>query len=338
MRFTPHWLPALKAEWEWQDHVTFDNYVARNLPECDLFSGLSGSGLKTGALAKRRGAIYVCDRGSSHIRFQNQLLREEFELQGIRHRGIDPRVVDREEEEYALADAIVLPSQFAYRSFLQMGVAAEKLKLAPYGVELGAFHKTCDPEPSDFNVLFVGALSVRKGIGYLLKAFDQLSHPRKRMILAGSSTADSKRLLASVADRADTSILGHVPHPELKDLMSRSHVLVLPSLEEGLSMVQAQAMACGCPVIATTNTGASDLFTDGCEGFIVPIRNAAAIAEKLQLLADNRELSQQMRQAALQRVTVIGGWDHYGATMNEFFHNLCAGRRGAASGPFPANG
>ena len=45
---------------------------------------------------------------------------------------------------------------------------------------------------------------------------------------------------------------------------------------KGMALVQGQAMACGCPVIATTNTGAEDLFTDGVEGFIVPIRDPDA--------------------------------------------------------------
>ena len=46
----------------------------------------------------------------------------------------------------------------------------------------------------------------------------------------------------------------------------------MPSVEDGFEMVMAQAMACGLPVIATTNISAEDLFTDGVEGFIVPIR------------------------------------------------------------------
>ena len=68
--------------------------------------------------------------------------------------------------------------------------------------------------------------------------------------------------------------------------MSSSHVLVLPSVEEGLALVQAQAMACGCPLISSTNTGGEDLFSDGVEGFLVPIRSPEAIAERLQQLAD----------------------------------------------------
>lgn len=94
--------------------------------------------------------------------------------------------------------------------------------------------------------------------------------------------------------------------------MSRSHVLVLPSIEEGLALVQAQAMACGCPVLCSEATGGEDLFTDGQEGFIVPARDAAALTDRLQQLADDPALQAKMRAAALQRVQQIGGWSQYG--------------------------
>ncbi len=88
--------------------------------------------------------------------------------------------------------------------------------------------------------------------------------------------------------------------------------MVLPSIEEGLALVQAQALACGCPVIASTNTGGEDLFTDGVEGFIVPIRDADAITRGLELLAGDADLQARMSEAALQRVRKLGGWEDYG--------------------------
>ncbi len=94
--------------------------------------------------------------------------------------------------------------------------------------------------------------------------------------------------------------------------MSRSHVLVLPSIEEGLALVQAQALACGCPVICSTNTGGEDLFSDGVEGFIVPVRDPTALADRMQRLADDPALQETMREAALNRVQSIGGWTDYG--------------------------
>ena len=124
----------------------------------------------------------------------------------------------------------------------------------------------------------------------MLDAFRQLSCEHKRLIFAGSISPELTNVIKQWREDSRITVLGHVSQPRLKEIMSTSDVMVLPSVEEGLALVQAQAMACGCPVIASENTGASDLFTDGREGFIVPIRDPNAIAQRLQLLADNPDL------------------------------------------------
>jgi glycosyltransferase involved in cell wall biosynthesis len=65
-------------------------------------------------------------------------------------------------------------------------------------------------------------------------------------------------------------------------------------------------------VIATTNSGAENLFTDGVEGFIVPPRDPQALTDRLQQLADDSALQQKMSAAALERVRHLGGWNDYG--------------------------
>ena len=95
-------------------------------------------------------------------------------------------------------------------------------------------------------------------------------------------------------------------------MYSTANVFVLPSLEEGLAYVQGEALACGCPIIGSTNSGAEDLITHGKEGFIVPIRSSEAILQNLQLLMDDPSQRQSMSDAALQRVKHLGGWDTYG--------------------------
>ena len=119
MRFAPR-INSARLWWEWQDRIWFDRYVASHLPPCDLFCGLSGSALHTGRIARSHGAKYVCDRGSSHIRFQDRILRQEYDRQGNPFCGIDPRIM-RREEEYEAADAIVVPSTFVLNSFIEAG-------------------------------------------------------------------------------------------------------------------------------------------------------------------------------------------------------------------------
>ena len=235
----------------------------------------------------------------------------------------DPRDTEREERQYAQADCITVPSSFAARSFVEEGIPAEKLRVIPYGVRLDSFHPAGEPSPETFEVLFVGQVSLRKGVPYLLQAFSELRHGRKRLRIAGPVFPHMKPLLAKLPTE-HVEIIGAVSREQLIQLFSSSHVMVLPSLEEGLALVQGEAMACGCPVIATPNTGSEDLFSNGKQGFIVPPKNAAVIRDRLQQLADAPNLQKQMRAAALQRVQFLGGWNDYGDRWVQVLHELCA--------------
>jgi glycosyltransferase involved in cell wall biosynthesis len=105
---------------------------------------------------------------------------------------------------------------------------------------------------------------------------------------------------------------GNLPRERVRDVLAQSHVLFLPSIEEGLALVQGQALACGCPAISTRNSGAEDLFEDGQEGFIVEGRDVPTMVDRLNHLASDRTLLERMRSRALERVQKIGGWDGYG--------------------------
>jgi glycosyltransferase involved in cell wall biosynthesis len=312
-RFLSNRFSGLWRLWEYSDKVSFDRFVSVRMPLCDVFVGLSGSALRSGKAAQACGAKYVCDRGSSHIRVQDQLMHEEYARWDLKFAGIDPRIIDLEEAEYASSDCITIPSTFCLKSFLSQGISPIKLKRIPYGVNLDRFHPTTMPDTGQFNILFVGGMNFRKGVQYLLQAYAMLQHPKKSLTFAGSA---DRHFIDLMRRRSlwpeDVHLLGYVPQPRLKNIMSRSHAMVLPSIEEGLAMVQAQAMACGCPVIGTEHTGAEDLFTDGKEGFIVPIRRADEIAERLQRMADNPALRSCMSEAAISRVKQLGGWRAYG--------------------------
>lgn len=310
---------ALDREIAWQIFRTFDAWLAPRLPRCDAFIALSGSGLLSGRRAQQMGARYICDRGSSHIRYQDRIVGEEYRRWGIEETVCDPRIVAQEEAEYAQADAITVPSEFARRSFIEMGVPAARVHRIPYGVRLDRFRQSAQPPADRFEVLFAGSVSLRKGVPYLLQAFARLQHPHKRLRIVGNVYPGFRGVMASLP-QDHVEFMGHLSQPQLVDVMSASHVMVLPSVEEGLALVQAQALACGCPLISSYHTGGEDLFSDGVEGFLVPIRSPEAILARLQQLADDPALRQRMSEAALARVQTIGGWHEYG---NRFVQLLC---------------
>ncbi|MGB6553518.1 MAG: glycosyltransferase family 4 protein, partial [Candidatus Binataceae bacterium] len=156
------------------------------------------------------------------------------------------------------------------------------------------------------------------------------SIPELDLVLIGHMDADAKKAV----DKSGIPLrhLGVLARAQLAEHYSQASVLVLPSLEEGLALVQAQAMACGVPVIATTNTGAEDLFTDGSEGFIVPIRDPDAIGAKLIYLYEHPEARDAMGAAALARVRAIGGWNSYGEKMAAMYQSALEERTGQHGG------
>jgi glycosyltransferase involved in cell wall biosynthesis len=316
--------PARKRHLAYRVATTFDAWMTKRLPECDALIALSGAGLKAGRLLQSRGGIYLCDRGSTHRTFQADILREEHRIWNQPFRLHEPLEQAREQEIYAQADAIVVPSRVCRDSFLQHGVAADRVHVIPYGVRLERFYPDGTPPSGPdarFEVLFVGGVSLRKGIPYLLKAFAALPHPNKRLRIIGGLDPNFAPLLAALPQE-NVEFLGTLPQAELVPYMSRSHVMVLPSIEEGLALVQGQALACGCPVIASTATGAEDLFTDGVEGFIVPIRSLEAIVDRLQRFVDDPTLRARMSAAALERVKSLGGWHAYGDRWESLLHQL----------------
>lgn len=314
---------AVVAELEWYAKVLVERAARRTLPpECDLLFAMSGVGLSPGREIQRRGGLYVCDRGSTHILTQEKLLAEEYASLGLSWRGIDQRVVEQELAEYAVADAITLPSRFTIQSFIEQGIPESKLRQVPYGVNLDRFQRSA-PRAEQFRILFAGQLSVRKGVHHLLDAFRKAALPGAELILAGPHTDDTPALLKG-RDLTGVSVTGILGRARLIEEMSRASVMALASIEEGLALVLAQAMACGCPVLGSTSTGVEDLISDGVEGFVVRPRDPAQLAERLTELYRDRARVEAMGEAARNKVTSFGGWDAYGQRMMAVFDQLMA--------------
>lgn len=311
----PHWI-------YWQQSL-LNKYVSYNLKKCDVFIGQSQSGLPSGIKAKEMGALYICDRPCSHIRNQSEIIKEELAIWSIKpvpRNSVDPRSILVEEKEYELADYVVVPSEFARRSFLEKGYSKNKVVKISFGADLNRFKKISEPNSEVFTALFVGQVSFRKGFLYLLEAFNKIKIKKKRLIVVGSivNTEIYEVIKEKRIDLKFVEFYTRLDNSLLYKFYNQAHVFVLPSIEEGLAVVMGEALACGCPVIATENTGASDLFENGKEGFIVPIRNVNILVEKMQQLYEDKDLRARMSEAAQEKIKSLGGWDAYGKNYYEF--------------------
>jgi starch synthase len=311
MKYQNEWL---LDQLSYANALAFDEWTLRRVRQSempDALIAISGSSLATGRCVQREGGLMICDRGSSHMRYQVEIVSEEYRRWGVDMPVADLRDVAREVEIYETADAITVPSTFAGESFVSHGVPREKIHVIPYGVRLEKFARVGEPPKDRFEVLFAGSVSLRKGFPYLLEAFARVAHGAKRLRVAGALHPTVRNVLERLP-RKDVEFLGNVSQERMAELMSTSHMMVLPSIEEGLALVQGQALACGCPVLASTNTGAQDLFTDGVEGFIVAVGDVAAMTARMQQLAEDPALQARMSEAALSRVRYLGGWREYG--------------------------
>lgn len=292
----------------------FDRHAKLRIPEdTDLFVGWSSVSLYSLRKANELGVRTILERGSSHMLYQTEIMTEEYERFGLKPVVAHRAIVERELLEYEEADFIAIPSQYVKRTFLEKGVPESKLIHVPYGVNLEHFRPI--PKQDDvFRVIFCGQINLRKGVHYLLQAFAELRLPHTELWLIGSVKEEIKPFLSKYA--APNIILkGHFSEMDLHKYYSQGSIFCLSSIEEGLAMVQAQAMACGLPVICTTNTGGEDIVRNGQDGFIIPIRDVEALKEKIQHLYENRDRCKKMGASALERVRSGFSWQDYGDRM-----------------------
>lgn len=303
----------------------FAKQAARHLAPCDVVIAWSGAGTPAFNKAKDWNCLRVSERCSSHIREQEIILAEEHRLQGLPWKPWGEKGLKLDLDDYANSDMVEIPSLFVKRSFLKHGYPEERLNHLPYGVNLEQFKPSTLPVEK-FRVVYAGSLSLRKGIGYLSQAFLKATMGDSELWFIGAKTAETDQLLKVSDPRI--KLLGHFPQADLVKLYNQCSVFVMPSVEEGLAYVQAQALACGLPLICTTNTGGEDLLrmtlgpdqeplkiSDEIEqypaGFVVPIRRPDCITRCLELLYENPQLLASMRAAALNFSQSKLDWENY---------------------------
>ncbi|MBN2198087.1 glycosyltransferase family 4 protein [Candidatus Wolfebacteria bacterium] len=290
-------------------HQIFDYSACCLLKRADIVIGGSSVFLKTLRKAKKFNAITIIERGSSHILYADEVLRDEYKKYGMKMKSTHPKIIEKEIKEYEEADYISIPSSFVKRTFLERGIDEKKLIQIPYGVDVSDF-KQIPKIDNVFRVIFVGGMSLRKGVHYLLQAFYELKIPNSELLLIGSFNEEIRPFFKKY--EGSYKYIGHISQKELYKYYSQGSVFVIMSIEEGLALVQPQAMACGLPVICTTNTGGEDIVREGKDGFIIPIRNINALKEKLLYFYENPEICKQMGQSAKKRVSFGFSWDDYG--------------------------
>ena len=259
---------------------------------------------------RSRGGRTILNYPNVHHRYSRKLLAEEAERQPqfactLTHEtSVLAPVFDRECE---LSDTILVGSSFVRHSFVEEGVSGKDIRVIPYGSDTARFHPSDSSEGDNvFRILFVGQLTLRKGICYLLQAYQAFRGPGTELRIVGRFVGDPN---AFSSHRSLFTYLGNVSYTELPKAFRSADVFVFPTILDGMGLAVLEAMASGLPVITTAN-GPGDIVRDGVDGFIVPIRDPDAITQRLEYLRANPEVRVEMGRSARKRALEFT-WNAY---------------------------
>ena len=315
-------IPLLPSSFQWlfkdvaHDFLTSRLIDSMSLGAHDILHVWNGHGLYCLKVAKRKGLRSVVERASSHPLTFERIMNEEYRSRGLKFSQMLSFNRRRLLEEFNQTDFITVPSEFAYKSMLENGIKEERLVKIPFGTDVGRFRPAVSSPHSVFNVLFAGQVGLRKGVLYLLEAWQKLKLKDARLTIVGQIDAEMENLLVSYGTDPTIKFLGY---SDLLPLYQSSDVFVFPSLEEGSALVNYEALSCGLPVITTFESGS--LVTDGQEGFIVRCRDSDDIAEKLSYLYQNPSVRLEMGERARSQAQQYS-WERYGQSLVGFYENI----------------
>lgn len=257
--------------------------IASSLDGVQVLYAFNTESLEVLQEARRRGIRTILEQTNAPSPIITRILSEESRLHPdlVFHPevgGVWREWADRERGEWEAADLIVCGSQFVKDGIAELGGPVDRVLVVPYGVE-----EVANPPPrprpgfaDEFHVIFVGWVDLRKGAHYLIEAARALEGEGVRVRFVGPvylSEEAQRRLPGNV------ELTGRVSRAEMAALYAWADAFCLPSLCEGSATVTYEAMAMGLPVIATHNTGS--IVREGVNGFIVPLRDSAAIVEAI---------------------------------------------------------
>lgn len=269
--------------------------------------------------AREAGVTCVYELPIAYWQTMHRILHEEAarrpEWEPTLRATSDPAVkLERKTRELELADVVVCPGGFVLDSLPEDIRSSKKCVVAKFGSPVPSFEIRNETVPrKKLRVLFAGTMTQRKGLADLFDAMKLLRRNDVELVVMGSPVLSMSFYRKQFPDFIYEPPR---PHDAVMELMQTCDVLALPSLVEGRALVQQEALACGLPLIVTANAGAADLVDEGITGFLVPVRDAGAIAEKIEWFAANRALLQRMRDETREKAAQYK-WKDYCNTIIE---------------------
>lgn len=285
-----------------------DSIVARRVEKLsgriDIIHVWPLAALDTIQAAARIGIPTVLERPNAHTRFAYEAVQKECERLGValppgHEHAYDAAKLQKEEAEYASATRLLCPSDFVVKTFLDRGFREEQLVRHIYGYDEKVYYPGNEPrEPNRaLTMLFVGVCAVRKGVHFALEAW--LKSPASRegtFLIAGEFLPAYAEKLAPMLSHPSVRVLGH--RRDVPELMRRSDILVLPSIEEGFGLVVTEAMGSGC--VPLVSEACTELCSHMHTGMVHHVGDVDALTQQITLLHNDRALLERLRENSLR--------------------------------------
>jgi glycosyltransferase involved in cell wall biosynthesis len=311
-----------------------DWIVARRIEklagQIDLIHTWPLGALETLKTAARLGIPTVLERPNANTRFAMEVVQKECERLGVmlppdHEHAYNAEKLRTEEEEYRLATRLLCPSEFVVKSFLDKGYAREQLVRHIYGYDEKVYYPSNEPRDSNrgLTMLFVGVCAVRKGVHYALEAWLRSSASKDgTFLIAGEFLPAYQEKLASMLAHPSVKVLGH--RKDVPELVRKSDILVLPSIEEGFGLVITEAMGSGCVPLA------SDACTEICShmrtGLMHRIGDVETLTQHITMLYEDRALLERLRAAGLEAAPGVT-WTSAGRMLLDAYRETIAAHR-----------
>lgn len=229
------------------------------------------------------------------------------------------KVSGNESKGISATQFFLAPSDFVKKGLEYCGVRENQICLLPYGSNFPVAEKP-HAEPGQVRFIYVGRVSYRKGMHYLLRTFAGLEEQNIQLDVVGAWYDDSV-LYEQYKNYSNIHFHGNVLHDKVQELMMQADVFVFASLTEGLSLSCVEALSCGLPVICSRNAGANDLITDGCNGFSFEYDDVSALEKYVLYFCENKHLIPRFSANALETAKQYT-WEEYQKRQNAILRTI----------------
>ena len=242
---------------------------------------------------------------------------------------LDLKLADAYRKYFPHIDGFHAVSEDIGREATKYGAEKNKIKVIHSSIkdELFLMESEVYKSGNTLDIISIGRFHWKKGYHYALDAMKILNDSKINFtysIIAQGKIPEEITFLIDEYGLADkVNIIPGMKHDELIKKLQSSHLLILPSVEEGIANVVLEAMATGIPVLTTDCGGMDEVVNDRINGYIVPVRDPVLLSEKIkQFINSDFEFKTELVKKAKNTIKEEFSADKQMREFSEFYNSI----------------